>query len=43
MILNNEIKYLLKTEFVDYIGYANLKNYQKELVKYGGEIGKDYK
>lgn len=43
MILNNTIKMLLKSDVVDYIGFACLKNYQEEISKYGGSIVKDYK
>jgi epoxyqueuosine reductase len=40
--LNNEIRNVLKPHYVDYIGFANLSNYEAELVKSGGNIVKGY-
>ncbi len=40
--LNYKIKSILKPYFVDYIGFADLKNYQSELIKFGGNIVKGY-
>jgi epoxyqueuosine reductase len=42
MNLNKEVIRLLKSYFVDYIGFADLKSYQKELIKFGGNIVKGY-
>jgi epoxyqueuosine reductase len=36
--INNDINLLLKNEEVDYIGYARLDGYQKELFQFGGPI-----
>jgi epoxyqueuosine reductase QueG len=43
MNLNARITKLLKNEFVDYIGFADLRLYQKEVFKFGGKIVEDYK
>ncbi len=43
MYLNNDIDAVLKNEMVDYIGYAQLEKYEKELIKFGGNIVKGYK
>jgi epoxyqueuosine reductase QueG len=43
MYLNEESNDFLKSEFVDYIGYANLEDYEKELTHFGGNIVKGYK
>lgn len=40
--LNNNIKTILKTYYVDYIGFANIAPYEEELVKSGGPIVKGY-
>lgn len=42
MYLNRKITGLMKSYFVDYIGFADLKSYQNELVKFGGDIVKGY-
>ena len=41
--INKEIDALLENEMVDYIGYADIANYENELVEYGGEIVRGYK
>jgi epoxyqueuosine reductase len=41
--LNDEINDFLKNEAVDYIGYADLEQYEDALVKYGGNIVKGYR
>jgi epoxyqueuosine reductase len=43
MNLNGKITRLLKPYYVDYIGFANLESYQKDLIEFGGNIVKDYK
>ena len=43
MNVNTKIQRLLKPDCVDYIGYADLANYQKEIVEFGGDIVKNYK
>jgi epoxyqueuosine reductase len=43
MYINDEIEDLLKTEIVDYVGYALLEKYETELVKFGGKIVSGYK
>ena len=42
MNLNRKITNLLKSNYVDYIGFANLKLYQHELNEFGGNIVKGY-
>ena len=39
---NNKIKSVLKPYCIDYIGFADLRNYQADLVKFGGNIVKGY-
>jgi epoxyqueuosine reductase len=41
--LNLSIKSILKPYFVDYVGFADLRKYETELVIYGGNIIKGYK
>jgi epoxyqueuosine reductase len=41
--LNKQIITLLKQRYVDYIGFANLSNYQTELAQFGGSLVKGYK
>jgi epoxyqueuosine reductase len=41
--LNQSIKNILKPHYVDYIGFADLRNYETDLTKYGGNIVKGYK
>lgn len=41
--INNEITTLLKNDYVDYIGFADLVNYEKELAEFGGNIVMGYK
>ncbi len=43
MNLNVKISNLLKSYYVDYIGFADIESYQNELIKFGGNIVKDYK
>jgi epoxyqueuosine reductase QueG len=43
MNLNAEINSLLKSLYVDYIGFADLSRYQKELKEYGGEVIAGYR
>jgi epoxyqueuosine reductase len=43
MYINKEITSFLKNELIDYIGYANLQNYESELVRFGGSIVKGFK
>lgn len=43
MSLNRKIAKLLKSHYVDYIGFANLETYENDLVKNGGNIVKGYK
>lgn len=43
MNLNKEITDLLKSYYVDYIGFANLEPYCNNLTTLGGNIVKDYK
>jgi epoxyqueuosine reductase QueG len=43
MHINEEISNFLENEVVDYIGYANLDNYEAALVQFGGNIVKGYK
>ena len=40
--VNNKIKSVLKPYCIDYIGFADLRNYQADLVKFGGNIVKGY-
>ncbi len=41
--LNNEIKNVLKPYYMDYIGFADLGPYEKELASFGGDIVRGYK
>ena len=41
--LNSQIKKMLKSQCVDYIGFADLRNYQSEISQFGGTIVKGYK
>lgn len=41
--LNNKIKSLLKPYYLDYIGFADLRHYQDDLTRFGGNIVKGYK
>lgn len=41
--LNDDIDAVLKNEMVDYIGYADLQQYEKELIRFGGDIVKGYR
>ncbi len=43
MNLNKEIINLLKSYYVDYIGFADIESYQNELIEFGGNIVKGYK
>lgn len=43
MSYNKEIESILSDEFIDRIGFADLSNYQDDLILFGGEIVKDYK
>jgi epoxyqueuosine reductase len=43
MHLNNKIIKILKTYYVDYIGFANMVPYHNDLIQYGGNIVKNYK
>jgi epoxyqueuosine reductase len=40
---NNQILKILKPFYVDYVGFADLANYQEELVRFGGTIVEGYK
>ncbi|MDD5067631.1 MAG: 4Fe-4S double cluster binding domain-containing protein [bacterium] len=40
--MNKKITRLLKSYFVDYIGFADLRSHQDELTEYGGDIVKGY-
>ncbi len=40
--LNNTIETVLRPFYVDYLGFADLRIYQKELVEFGGSIVKGY-
>jgi epoxyqueuosine reductase len=40
--LNKKIERMLKSYFVDYIGFADLKSYQEELAFFGGEMVRGY-
>jgi epoxyqueuosine reductase len=42
MSLNHKIKKLLKRQYVDYLGFADLRNYQDDLAAFGGPIVKGY-
>lgn len=42
MNLNTDIKEFLKHDAIDYIGFADLGNYQTELIRFGGNIVKGY-
>jgi epoxyqueuosine reductase len=41
--LNNTLKDILKPFYVDYIGFADLRNYQADLHKFGGRIVEGYR
>jgi epoxyqueuosine reductase len=41
--LNNQIKKVLKPFYIDYVGFADLSNYQSELVRFGGSLVKGYR
>jgi epoxyqueuosine reductase len=41
--INQSIKSILKPYFIDYIGFADLRDYEPDLIKYGGNIVKGYK
>lgn len=41
--LNNTIKKILKSYYVNYVGFADLSTYEAELVNFGGNIVKGYK
>ncbi len=43
MNLNSKITKILKAEFVECIGFADLSAYQDEIVKFGGNIVRGYK
>jgi epoxyqueuosine reductase QueG len=43
MDFNKKIISILKSNYVDYIGFADLKQYQKDLIVFGGNIVKGYK
>lgn len=43
MSLNKTITKFLKSQFVDYIGFADLESYKNDLTNFGGDIVKDYK
>jgi epoxyqueuosine reductase len=43
LIMNDQIKKTLKPHYVDYVGFADLTNYQWELAQFGGNIVKGYK
>jgi epoxyqueuosine reductase len=43
MYINAEINAFLKNEVVDYVGYANLEDYENELVQFGGNIVRGYR
>lgn len=40
--LNGNIRRILKANFVDYAGFADLSSYQHDLVRYGGDIVAGY-
>ncbi len=42
MNLNKKIIKLLRSHFVDYIGFADLRSYQEELAAFGGDIVRGY-
>jgi len=42
MKMNNKIRKILKSQFVDYIGFADIRLYKKELIEYGGSIVENY-
>lgn len=39
----SNVSQLLKNEYVDYIGFANLGKYEEKLARYGGEIVRGYR
>jgi epoxyqueuosine reductase QueG len=42
MKVNYQIRKILKTQYVDYIGFADIRSYKKELMKHGGYIVENY-
>lgn len=42
MKMNREITRLLKSHYVDYIGFADIRSYKNDLVKFGGPIVENY-
>lgn len=42
MKMNNKIRKILKSQYVDYIGFADISPYKKEIVEYGGPIVEYY-
>jgi epoxyqueuosine reductase len=42
MSLNHKIEKILKRHYVDYIGFADLRSYRKELARFGGPIVEGY-
>jgi epoxyqueuosine reductase len=43
MDLSDKVRDILESQFVDYIGFADLSRYQDEIVRYGGQIVKGYR
>jgi epoxyqueuosine reductase len=43
MDLNRKIIAILESQYVDYVGFADLATYQDELARYGGNIVKGYR
>ena len=42
MKMNYKIRKILKPQYVDYIGFADIRSYKKELIEYGGSIVENY-
>lgn len=42
-MLNNELKRILDNFHINYFGVADISGYEKEIIKFGGEIVKGYK
>ena len=43
MNINKKISKILQDEFVNYIGFADLRTYQEEVINFGGKIVQEYK
>lgn len=43
MSLNNQIKKLLDAHYVNHVGFADLRKYETDLIRFGGNLVKGYK